>query len=114
MLRGTDWASPETAFGTGEELYPCLVRLLDPGPTVPEARAAFGGLELVRHQNSIHEATAPVALFVAALLARRGTQRGGAADDVCAPLLGWLADVAHDCDDTCAAAGERGFDGNYL
>ena len=114
LLRGTDWASLGTALGTGEDLHPFLARLLDPGLTVPEARNALAGLEPACHQNSIYQATPPTALFVAAVLARHGTPHGAAADGVRALLLGWLADLAHDCNDACVEAGDRHFDGRYL
>ncbi|MET8629767.1 hypothetical protein ABZW30_39600 [Kitasatospora sp. NPDC004669] len=58
----------------------------------------------MQHQNTIYEATAPVALCVAAVLARRAEHHRGAADRVCALLLGWLAGIAYDSDDACVAA----------
>ncbi|GAA1126479.1 hypothetical protein [Kitasatospora arboriphila] len=114
LLHGTNWASLETATGTARKLPRVLIRLLEPGLTVPEARKALDALEPVRHQDTIYEATPVTALFVAALLARRTTQHGMQADGVCVLLLAWLAGVAGDCDDACVAAGNRYFDGNYL
>ncbi|MFF0296169.1 hypothetical protein ACFYST_19950 [Kitasatospora sp. NPDC004614] len=81
---------------------------------MPETREALGGLEPVRHQNTIYGATPATALFVAALLAHRAPRREGAADGVDVQLLNWLADVAHDFDDACVAAGDRYFNGRYL
>ncbi|MFJ8439935.1 hypothetical protein [Kitasatospora griseola] len=114
VLRGTRWPSLETAYGSGAKLPRVLARLLDEDLTVPGAREALGGLEPVRHQNTIYGATPAAALFVAALLARRAQGRSGAADGVDALLLDWLADLAHDFDDGCVAAGDRYFDGRYL
>ncbi|WP_404870914.1 hypothetical protein ACI1MP_37285 (plasmid) [Kitasatospora griseola] len=114
VLRGTKWPALETAYGAGVKLPRVLVRLLDEDLAVSDAREALGGLEPVRHQNSIYGATPATALFVAALLARRALCRPGAADGVGALLLGWLADLALDFDDACVAVGDRHFDGRYL
>jgi hypothetical protein len=114
VLRGTDWPSLETACGTGEELPGALARLLGLDLTAEETGQALGALELVRHQNTIYEATAPAALCVAAVLARRAEQHPGAADAVCVLLLEWLAGVAYDSDDACVKAGRQYFDEDYL
>ncbi|MET8630936.1 hypothetical protein ABZW30_45880 [Kitasatospora sp. NPDC004669] len=114
LLRGTNWASLETATGPARKLPQALIRLLEPDLTMPEARKALDALEPVRHQNTIYDATPATALFVAALLARRTTQHGMEANGVCMLLLAWLAGVATDSDDACVAAGNRYFDGNYL
>ncbi|MFJ7250294.1 hypothetical protein ACIQWA_37430 [Kitasatospora sp. NPDC098652] len=68
----------------------------------------------MQHQNTIHEATAPVALYVAAVLGRRAEHRRGAADRVSAPLLGLLAGIAYDSDDACVAAHQRYFEEDFL
>jgi hypothetical protein len=91
-----------------------LARLLGPDLTAEETRQALDALEPVRHQDTIYEATVPVALCVAAVLARRAGQHPGAADGVSVLLLGWLAGVARDSDDACVAAGDRYFEGRYL
>ncbi|MFF2631150.1 hypothetical protein ACFVUN_35965 [Kitasatospora griseola] len=114
VLRGTKWPTLETAYGAGVKLPQVLARLLETDLAVSDAREALGGLEPVRHQNSIYGATPATALFVAALLVRRALCRPGAADGVSALLLGWLADLALDFDDACVAAGDRHFDGRYL
>ncbi|WP_188309888.1 hypothetical protein [Streptomyces sp. CBMA123] len=82
--------------------------------TVKETRQALNALEPVQHQNTIYEATAPVALCVAAVLARRAEHHRGAADRVCALLLGWLASVAYDSDDACVAAHQRYSEEDFL
>ncbi|MEU6235879.1 hypothetical protein [Kitasatospora sp. NPDC047058] len=113
LLRGTNWSSLQTATGTARKLPQALIRLLEPDLTVPEARKTLDALEPVRHQNTIYEATPVTALLVAALLARRSAQHGVEADGVCALLLAWLAGVACDSDDACAAAGNRYGDRDY-
>ncbi|GHE28850.1 hypothetical protein GCM10018781_80900 [Kitasatospora indigofera] len=108
VLRRSHWPSLQTACGTGRTLPEALARLLDPDLNASDTRDALGDLEPVRHQNSLYEATAPVALFVAALLSRRTAQHGGAtADEVSVLLLEWLADLAHDCDDARKTDGDR-------
>ncbi|MEU5812102.1 hypothetical protein [Streptomyces sp. NPDC047718] len=120
LLDTTDWASISTAYGTGEALPAELTLLTDPDPAVRESalRTALGP---VTHQNSIYEATVPVALYVAAILNHPaitvaednpggGTQNRPTLVD----LLDWLGDTAYDADDECVAAGERFFDGDFL
>lgn len=114
VLRGTDWRSLGTAYGTAKGLPRVLAPLLGPDLTVEEARRALNALEPVQHQNTIYEATAPVALCVAAVLGRRAEHHRGAADRVCAPLLGFLAGVACDSDDACVAAHQRYFEEDFL
>ncbi|MER7768660.1 hypothetical protein [Kitasatospora sp. NPDC096140] len=115
VVRGTAWPSLDTAFGSGRRLPRALVRLLDPDLTAGEARQALNDLdEPVRHQNTIYEATAPVALCVAAVLGRRAGQHRGAADGACVLLLAWLAGVAHDSGDKCVAVGQRYFGEDFL
>ncbi|MBD0694107.1 hypothetical protein [Streptomyces sp. CBMA123] len=114
VVRGTDWPSLKTARGTGKELPGVLARLLGPDLTAEETGQALDALEPVRHQDTIYEATAPAALCVAAVLARRAEEHPGGADGVCVLLLGWLAGVAYDSDDACVAAADRYFEGRYL
>lgn len=120
LLNGTDWVSLGTAGGDGGFLPAALSRLLAPDPTV-QIRA-IGELEPVCHQNSFYEATLPVALYVAAILAHPATATvgpGRRADPetgypVRAALLDWLGSLAYDADDECLALGERHFTGDYL
>ncbi|MFF4821378.1 hypothetical protein ACFY2K_43125 [Kitasatospora sp. NPDC001309] len=113
VLRGTDWPSLGTAYGTAEDLPRVLAPLLNPDLSVEETGKVLNALEPVQHQNTIYEATAPVALCVAAVLARRA-EHHRAADRVCALLLGWLAGIAYDSDDACVAAHQRHFEEDFL
>jgi hypothetical protein len=82
-----------------------LPRLLDADP--PIQIRAISELEPVCHQNSFYEATLPVALYVAAILAHPATATvgpGRRADSerdcpVRAALLDWLGSLAYDADD---------------
>ncbi|MEU3721540.1 hypothetical protein [Streptomyces sp. NPDC031705] len=63
------------------------------------------------HQNSIYEATVPVALYVAAILSHPAISAGDGNSGVetqnrpmLVQLLGWLGDTAYDADDQCVAA----------
>ncbi|MEV6079984.1 hypothetical protein AB0L80_33455 [Streptomyces sp. NPDC052069] len=67
LLDGTGWASLAAPNETGESQPAALERLLDLDPAV-RAAAAKDALDAVAHQNSIYEATVPVALYVAAIL----------------------------------------------
>ncbi|MFJ9448460.1 hypothetical protein ACIRRH_42685 [Kitasatospora sp. NPDC101235] len=102
VLRDTDWSLLDTGFGPGREVPGALGWLLGDDLTAEEAEHVLAGLGL-RHQNTIYEATVPAALCVAAVLGHRAEQHPGPADGVCALLLGWLADVAHDFDEPCPA-----------
>ncbi|MFJ8747351.1 hypothetical protein ACIRL2_49470 [Embleya sp. NPDC127516] len=114
ILDGTDWASLGTGPGTGEFLPEALARLLDPDPAV-RADAVTDALGEVTHQNTIYEATVPVARYVAAILDQPHLTAGDFDPDTAAPsrrptlvrLLEWLGDTARDADDECVAIGER-------
>ncbi|MBK3580848.1 hypothetical protein JHN63_45165 [Streptomyces sp. MBT65] len=107
LLDGTDWASLGTARGDGGFLPTVLTRLLDPDPAVQAG--AIRELEPVHHQDSFYEATVPVALYIAAILADPTT-----AASTQATLLEWLGTLAREADDECVAIGERHFNGGYL
>lgn len=121
LLDGTDWASLATPYGTAESLPTALARLLDPSPSI-RAAAARDALNEVTHQNSIYEATVPVALYVAAILKHPATAAGEhvhAADlqprhPTRETLLDWLGSTAYDADDECVAMGERHFGEGFL
>lgn len=121
LLESTDWASLATACGTGECLPAALTRLTDPDPVVRES-AARDALGAVTHQNSIYEATVPVALYVAAILDHPAIATGRSPADGMTPgnaptvvrLLEWLGDTAHDADDECVSLGERHCGGDFL
>ncbi|MGW6745543.1 hypothetical protein ACWGDX_33205 [Streptomyces sp. NPDC055025] len=114
LLDGTDWASLATAYGTGESLPEALTRLLDLDPAV-RAAAAEDALDEVTHQNTIYEATVPVALYVAAVLGHPSTAAGEFDHRTDLPprhptrvrLLDWLGATAYDADDKTAAMHER-------
>ncbi|MEU8465891.1 hypothetical protein [Streptomyces sp. NPDC029003] len=121
LLDGTDWASLGTVCGTGESLPAELARFLDPDPAVRED-AVKNALEEVTHQNTIYEATVPVALYVAAILNQPGITAGDVDLDSAVPsrrpslvrLLVWLSDTAYDADDECVALGERHYGERFL
>ncbi|MFD7256702.1 hypothetical protein [Streptomyces sp. NPDC059874] len=127
VLEGTDWASLETPAGpaSGGYLQAALAGLLDPDPAV---RAAALGQALPSHQNTIYEATVPVAHYVAAILSHPATATaartatiGNALDrpvlGLTAPrvvLLRWLGSTARDADDETVEIGERMWDNAFL
>lgn len=97
-------------------------RLLDLDPAV-RAAAAKDALDGVTHQNSIYEATVPVALYVAAILNHPATAAGEHAHKADLrqlrhptreTLLDWLGNTAYDADDETVAIGERHFDEGFL
>ncbi|MEL5958303.1 hypothetical protein AADR41_26675 [Streptomyces sp. CLV115] len=114
ILDRTDWVSLATVRGTGESLPAALARLLDPDPVVRET-AARDALREVTHQNTVYEATVPVALYVAAVLGHPAVSAADSRHDAGMPpnhpllvrLLDWLGSTAHDADDECVAVGER-------
>ncbi|MEV7560626.1 hypothetical protein [Streptomyces sp. NPDC089795] len=85
-----------------------LVRLLDPDPVVREA-AAKDALREVTHQNTVYEATVPVALYVAAVLDHPAVVAGGWSTVV--GLLDWLGSTAYDADDACVAIAGGEYEG---
>ncbi|MEI5009147.1 hypothetical protein RB196_19295 [Streptomyces sp. PmtA] len=121
LLGGTDWASLATVCGTGESLPTALARILNPDPVV-RAAATVEALGEVTHQNTIYEATVPVALYVAAILHHPAIAVGDFGHDADTPphrptvvrLLEWLSDTVYDADDECVAIGERHFGRDFL
>ncbi|MFG2296809.1 hypothetical protein [Streptomyces sp. NPDC048603] len=122
LLDGTDWGSLATPAGTGEDLPGALALLLDADPDI-RAVAVRDALGAVTHQNSIYEATVPVALYVAAILGHPAIATGeNGQGDARAPyrrptraaLLDWLRETADDADDATVAAGERFFGKTFL
>ncbi|MFC9815900.1 hypothetical protein ACFVJM_27985 [Streptomyces virginiae] len=121
LLDNTDWASLATVCGTGEALPTELASILNPDPTV-RAAATDNALRQVTHQNTVYEATAPVALFTAAILNHPIIE----ADDfnhvadtppyrpTLMRLLEWLGDTAYDADDECFAISEGHCDKGFL
>ncbi|MFJ6797066.1 hypothetical protein [Streptomyces sp. NPDC091268] len=120
LLDSTNWASLTTACGTGEALPAALTLLTDADPVVRES-ALHDALGPVTHQNSIYEATVPVALYVAAILSHPAITAGDDNPDVetqsrptLVQVLDWLGDTASDANDECVATGERFFDESFL
>ncbi|MFB6876077.1 HEAT repeat domain-containing protein [Streptomyces sp. NPDC056323] len=67
LLLGTDWESLQHAYGSGEYIPVSLCSLVDEDPEVRSE--ALAALDMgVLHQGSLYTVTAPVALFVAAIL----------------------------------------------
>ncbi|ARF73104.1 hypothetical protein B7C62_13125 [Kitasatospora albolonga] len=112
VLAETDWGSLQTAFGSGECLPEVLARLLEPDPKV-QVTALSELSELVGHQNSVYEATAPVALYVAGALAHPAamTLRPYRGVPIRAALLNWLAFTAYDASDEMVDRTEQYFPG---
>ncbi|MEU9339362.1 hypothetical protein AB0D49_40515 [Streptomyces sp. NPDC048290] len=121
LLDETDWASLTTPSGTGASLPTALARLVDHDPGT-RAAAVADALGAVTHQNSIYEATMPVALYVAAVLSHPATETGEHGQDTDrarhrptrAALLDWLGSTAYDADDESVAAGERSCGREFL
>ena len=108
VLAETDWCSLQTAFGNGKDLPRVLVRLLEPDPKVQVTALSELG-ELVGHQNTIYEATAPVAMYVAGILTHPAatTVRPYRNVPIRATLLSWLASRAYDASDEVVGRVER-------
>lgn len=108
VLAETDWGSLQTAFGTGADLPALLARLLEPDPKVQVAALSELG-ELVGHQGTIYEATAPVAVYVAGILTHPAamTLRPYRSVPIRATLLGWLASTLYDASDEMVGRTEQ-------
>ncbi|MER6346579.1 hypothetical protein ACWC10_16780 [Streptomyces sp. NPDC001595] len=121
LLDDTDWASLATARGTGESLPTALARIISPDPVV-RAAATDMALREVTHQNTIYEATVPVALYAAAVLDHPVIAADDFGHNADAPphrptlvrLLEWLSGTAYDADDECVAIAERLFGNGFL
>ncbi|MFE8017746.1 hypothetical protein ACFU3O_34035 [Streptomyces antibioticus] len=112
VLAETDWGSLQTAFGSGENLPKVLTQLLEPDPKVQVTTLWELG-ELVGHQNTIYEATAPTVMYVAGILTHPAamTRRPYCDSPIRATLLGWLAATLHDASDEIVARNEEYFPG---
>ncbi|GAA2485719.1 hypothetical protein [Streptomyces gobitricini] len=121
LLDGTNWASLATACGTGESLPAALALLTSSDPVIRQS-VLQDALGPVTHQNSIYEATVPVALYVAAILNHPAVTAGDDSRDAktspnrptLVRLLEWLGDTAYDADDECVAIGERLYGEGFL
>ncbi|MFF2994155.1 hypothetical protein ACFVTC_06155 [Streptomyces sp. NPDC057950] len=112
VLATTDWGSLRTAFGSGEDLPKVLTQLLEPDPKV-QVTALWELGELVGHQNTIYEATAPAVMYVAGILTHPAamTRRPYRDVPIRATLLAWLASTLHDASDELVARNEEYFPG---
>ncbi|MFD8418921.1 hypothetical protein [Streptomyces sp. NPDC059466] len=112
VLAETDWGSLQTAFGSGEGLPKVLTQLLEPDPKVQVTTLCELG-ELVGHQNTIYEATAPAVMYVAGILTHPAalTRRPFRDIPIRAALLGWLASTFQDASDEIVARNEEYFPG---
>ncbi|MFJ2649027.1 hypothetical protein ACIO1C_20100 [Streptomyces sp. NPDC087420] len=112
VLAETGWGSLQTAFGSGEDLPKVLAQLLEPDAKVQVTTLWELG-ELVGHQNTIYEATAPAVMYVAGILTHPAamTRRPYRDSPVRATLLGWLASTLHDASDEIVARNEEYFPG---
>ncbi|MEU8882772.1 hypothetical protein [Streptomyces hydrogenans] len=121
LLDSTDWASLATACGTGESLPAALALLTSSDPVIRQS-ALQDALGPVTHQNSIYQATVPVALYVAAILNHPAITAGDDSQDAktfsnrptLVRLLEWLGNTAYDADDECVAIDERLYGEGYL
>ncbi|MFD5618937.1 hypothetical protein [Streptomyces yangpuensis] len=112
LLDSTNWGALATACGTGEALPAALRLLTDPDPVIRKS-ALQDALGPVTHQNSIYEATVPVALYVAAILNHPAITADDDNPDAetqnrptLVQLLDWLGDTAYDANDECVAIDE--------
>ncbi|MEV4943095.1 hypothetical protein [Streptomyces zaomyceticus] len=114
VLAETDWGSLQTALGNGEDLPEVLSRLLEPDSKGQVTALSELG-ELVGHQNTIYEATAPVAMYVAGILIHPAamTLRPYRNVPIRATLLNWLASTVYDASDEIVGRTEQYFPG-YL
>ncbi|MFC4039577.1 hypothetical protein ACFO1B_14215 [Dactylosporangium siamense] len=111
MLSDTDWPTLEHATGPATELPAVLLRLLDDDPSA--RTAALRHLERIHHQNTIYPATAPAAVYLAAILpdprtsapmpGTVGRRRVVGPRPLRAVLLDQLGDMADDVGDEVAA-----------
>ncbi|MEW2294685.1 hypothetical protein ABZ719_18590 [Streptomyces sp. NPDC006743] len=102
LLLETDWASHRHAYGSGEDIPVSLCSLVDQDARVRSEAVAVLDMSVL-HQGSLYTVTAPVALFVAAILDHPmslAEQEGhfpwddGPPRSLRAALLGWLGQVA--------------------
>ncbi|MFH8757045.1 HEAT repeat domain-containing protein [Streptomyces atroolivaceus] len=102
LLLGTDWESLRHAYGSAEDIPVSLCSLVDEDAEVRSE--ALAALDMgVLHQGSLYTVTAPVALFVAAILdhpmglaehEEHFPWDGGPPRSLRAALLVWLGQVA--------------------
>ncbi|TQS20985.1 hypothetical protein [Microbispora sp. KK1-11] len=103
LIEETDWASLEHALGPAADTRAALADLLNGTPDA-QARALDHLNDPVHHQNSLYTATAPAALYVAAILSDPRTDTAvpfggeGRRYPLRQALLDWLGSVAREVD----------------
>ncbi|MDX3567846.1 hypothetical protein [Streptomyces sp. ID05-47C] len=111
-LTRTDWARLEHAYGSAADAPGILVALLDPDQAV-RTKALDNLHGVLHHQNTLYEATAPTALYVAAILPDPRTTRTvektrqDFPGNMRAELLAWIASVANEVTDAADAMSRR-------
>ncbi|MFI6321024.1 hypothetical protein ACIBG8_26040 [Nonomuraea sp. NPDC050556] len=99
LIKQTDWASLEHASGSARDTPAALADLLLGTPEA-QAKAVRHLNDLVHHQNSLYSATAPAALYVAAILSDPRTAalvpvgEKGQRHPLRQSLLDWLGAIA--------------------
>lgn len=114
-LAQTDWADLRHAYGPADDVPEMLLALLDTEQAV-RTKALDDLHHVVHHQNTLYEATAPAALYVAAILTDPRTtwpvdkNRWSFPGNMRAELLAWIASVASDVTEAAdAIRTEHGF-----
>lgn len=103
-LTRTNWAELDHAYGPADDVPRMLVALLDVQQAV-RTKALDDLHHVVHHQNTVYEATAPAALYVAAILSDPRTtcsvdkDRRSFPGNMRAELLGWINSVANEVTD---------------
>lgn len=112
LLRDTPWPELEHALGAAGDTPAALGDLLAADPAVV-AKSLRHLEQTVHHQNSIYSATAPSALFVAAILSDPRVEapgvyrRNDSRRPLRAVLLDWLGEMADDVSDAAAEASRQ-------
>jgi hypothetical protein len=114
-LTRTNWAELDHAYGPAGDVPKMLVALLDANQGV-RTKALHDIHHVVHHQNTLYGATAPAALYVAAILSDPRTtcsidkDRWSFPGNMRAGLLGWISSVANEVTDVADTIGsEHGF-----
>lgn len=111
-LTRTDWARLDHAYGPAADAPGTLVALLDPDQAV-RTKALDDLHGVLHHQNTLYEATAPTALYVAAILPDPRTTRTvdktrrDFPGNMRAELLAWITSVANEVTDAADATSRR-------
>ncbi|MFJ9774351.1 hypothetical protein ACIRVF_24450 [Kitasatospora sp. NPDC101157] len=112
VLARTPWSDLWHAMGPAADVPVNLAALLDPDRRRRTDALAFLNY-VVHHQNTLYEATAPAAVYVAGILSDSRTTRPidlgrhDPAGPLRAALLRWLGSVAAEAGDSAAEASRR-------